>query len=69
MRVNCEPTVMNSRPIRVFGAFYEVNRAVICILALAGYTPCISKGQIPLRYLVADRFEAGRRPAASWNLA
>jgi len=21
-------------------------------------------GQIPLRYLVADRFEAGRRPAA-----
>jgi len=25
--------------------------------------------QIPLRYLVADRFEAGRRPAASWNLA
>ena len=22
------------------------------------------KGQIPLRYLVADRFEAGRRPAA-----
>jgi len=27
------------------------------------------KGQIPLRYLVADRFEAGRRPAASWNLA
>jgi len=26
-------------------------------------------GQIPLRYLVADRSEAGRRPAASWNLA
>jgi len=25
--------------------------------------------QIPLRYLVADRFEAGRRPASSWNLA
>jgi len=24
----------------------------------------IRKGQIPLRYLVADRFEAGRRPAA-----
>jgi len=29
----------------------------------------IGKGQIPLRYLVADRSEAGRRPAASWNLA
>jgi len=28
-----------------------------------------SKGQIPLGYLVADRSEAGRRPAASWNLA
>jgi len=27
------------------------------------------KGQIPLRYLVADRSEAGRRPAASRNLA
>ena len=35
------------------------------------------KGQIPLRYhgrrqlrsCAADRFEAGRRPAASWNLA
>jgi len=26
------------------------------------------KSQIPLRYLVADRSEAGRRPAASWNL-
>jgi len=24
----------------------------------------VGKGQIPLRYLVADRFEAGRRPAA-----
>jgi len=31
--------------------------------------PVVCKGQIPLRYLVADRFEAGRRPAASWNLA
>ena len=29
----------------------------------------VGKRQIPLRYLVADRFEAGRRPAASWNLA
>jgi len=28
-----------------------------------------NKGQIPLLYLVADRFEADRRPAASWNLA
>jgi len=28
-----------------------------------------SKNQIPLRYLVADKSEAGRRPAASWNLA
>jgi len=27
------------------------------------------KGQIPLRYLVANRFEAGRRPAAIRNLA
>jgi len=25
--------------------------------------------QIPLCYFIADRFEAGRRPAASWNLA
>jgi len=28
-----------------------------------------TKSQIPLRYLVADRSEAGRRPATSWNLA
>jgi len=28
----------------------------------------IPKSQIPLRYLVADRSEAGRSPAASWNL-
>jgi len=28
-----------------------------------------SKSQIPLRCLAADRFKAGRRPAASWNLA
>jgi len=28
-----------------------------------------SKSQIPLRYLLADRSEAGRRPVASWNLA
>ena len=27
-----------------------------------------AKSQIPLRYLVADNSEAGRRPAASWNL-
>jgi len=27
------------------------------------------KSQIPLRYLVAEWSEAGRRPAASWNLA
>jgi len=30
---------------------------------------CASQSQIPLRYLVADRSEAGRRPAASRNLA
>ena len=29
----------------------------------------LRKSQIPLRYLVADRFEAGRRPAVSRNLA
>ena len=29
----------------------------------------IDKGQIPLRYLITDRSEAGRRPSASWNLA
>jgi len=28
-----------------------------------------ARSQIPLRYLVADRFEDGRRPAPSWNLA
>jgi len=27
------------------------------------------ESQIPLRYLVADSSEAGRRPAASWNVA
>jgi len=27
------------------------------------------ESHIPLRYLVADRLEAGHRPAASWNLA
>jgi len=40
----------------------------------ARFTPVSSKwpsakSQIPLRYLVADRLEAGRRPAASRNLA
>ena len=29
----------------------------------------LGKSQILLRYLVTDRFEAGRRPAASWNVA
>jgi len=29
----------------------------------------IDKGQIPLRYLITDRSEAGRRPSVSWNLA
>jgi len=28
-----------------------------------------AKSQIPLRYLVADRSKAGRRPAVSWKLA
>jgi len=28
-----------------------------------------AKSQIPLRYLIADRLEAGRRPAANRNLA
>jgi len=37
-------------------------------LASADRRRC-SKSQIPLRYLLADRSEAGRRPAASWNLA
>jgi len=29
----------------------------------------VCKSQIPLRYLIADRPEASRRPTASWNLA
>jgi len=29
----------------------------------------LCNSQIPLRYLVTGRSEAGRRPAASWNLA
>jgi len=29
----------------------------------------VCKRQIPLRHLVTDRFEAGRSPATSWNLA
>jgi len=33
------------------------------------YCSLFTSSQIPLRYLVADRSEAGRRPAASWNLA
>ena len=33
------------------------------------YDQLPTKSQIPLRYLVADRFEAGRSPAASRNLA
>jgi len=46
-----------------------------CIFRLTKFTRiaaegvAISKSQIPLRYPVADRFEDGRRPAASWNLA
>ena len=31
------------------------------------YRPVL-KSRIPLRYLVADTSEAGRGPAASWNL-
>jgi len=40
-----------------------------------GFEPVLEPGrrpvrsQIPVCYLVADRSEAGRRPAASWNLA
>jgi len=34
-----------------------------------GLSTSVTKSQFPLRYLVADRSEAGRRPAASWNLA
>ena len=33
------------------------------------YKKSTTKSQIPLRYLMADRSEAGRRPAASRNLA
>jgi len=51
-----------------------------CASARDGQTSCkvwlayverrrCSKSQIAIRYLVGDRSEAGRRPAASWNLA
>ena len=34
-----------------------------------GVRTCAQKLTVPLRYLVTDRSEAGRRPAASWNFA
>ena len=40
-----------------------------CMYSLYAWFTFIGKGRIPLRYLVADKFEAGRRPAASRNLA
>ena len=40
------------------------TRPTLCQL-----TDEMDKSQIPLRYLVADRSEAGRKPAASCNLA
>ena len=37
------------------------------IVDSAFHPPWDNKTQISLRYLVADRSEAGRRPATSWN--
>jgi len=46
------------------------NRLNNWLYSVNGVSPCTAaKGQIPLRYLVANRSEAGRRPAASRNLA
>jgi len=58
----------NLRPTQTKQQNEKLSNAVIgnynCM-----YCKLTSKSQIPLRYLVADRSEAGRRPAASRNLA
>ena len=63
------PNVMAAQP-NIGGALCEISAIPFLVprrkiwLTAATRVPC-SKSQIPLRYLVADRFEAGRRPAAS----
>ena len=57
----------NFRPMSIVAKRSPISATIDLLYALPGSgTP---KSQIPLRYLVADRSEAGRRPAASWNLA
>ena len=47
-----------------------MNGTRCCEIQIRAHTAKFTnKGQFPSRYLVADRSEAGLRPAASWNLA
>jgi len=47
---------------------FKLSEAIFCRqIPASQYSSTLS--QIPLRYLVADRSEDGRRHAASWNLA
>jgi len=38
-------------------------------IVVSGVELCTVKAKFHYAILVADKFEAGRRPAASWNLA
>ena len=51
-----------------YPARYQLATCTYLIdILLTSFLICISR--IPLRYLVADRSDAGHRPVASWNLA
>jgi len=57
------------RPGIVLRKTEELARDLIWRELFGSPADAVSKGQIPLRYLVAGRPEAGRRPPANWNLA
>jgi len=42
-----------------------INTTAVQPVATCRQSPNVHKSQIPLRYLVVDRSEAGRRPAAN----
>jgi len=60
-----QSTKVNISHTTVHGRLLDCGRMSLSVTVVVLST----KSQIPLHYLVADRSEAGRRPAASWNLA
>jgi len=66
-KLECGPMSSVMAALPNIGGAPSVQRRKVWVTPTAR-VPC-SKSQIPLHYLVADRSEAGRRPAASWNLA